>query len=85
MSVPSALEFIRQVREDESLRNEIAALPPQTALESLVRMGAAAGFAFSADELQTAFKHDWKMRWLKYSAKHQYQASNETPERPGNS
>lgn len=82
MSVQNALEFLRQTREDESLRNQIASLQSGTELESLAEIGAEAGFVFTADELQTAFKHDWRMRWLSFSARFPYRVSHESPEAP---
>ncbi len=82
MSVAGALQFIRRVREDQALRNRIQALESTTE-EALVQVGAAAGWDFTAEELQVAFKHDWRMRWLHYSARHPYQQILQLPPRAG--
>jgi predicted ribosomally synthesized peptide with nif11-like leader len=66
MSVQTAMQFIRKVREDESLRDQLKALGQAAELESVVQIGAAAGFDFTIEDIRTAFKHDWAMRWVYY-------------------
>jgi predicted ribosomally synthesized peptide with nif11-like leader len=66
MSVKMALEFIQQVRKDQALRQQLDALRYAADLQAVVRIGADAGFEFSDEELRTAFKHDWGMRWMFY-------------------
>lgn len=55
---------------------------PEAELETLTGIGAEAGFEFTADDLQAAFKHDWRMRWLRCSARHPYRVSHESPAMP---
>jgi len=65
MSTQAALQFIRQIRHDENMKQKIKALASSDELEGLVRVGAEAGFLFSKADLQLAHKHDWVMRWLR--------------------
>lgn len=65
MSLANALEFIQQVRADETLRAQVAALADETTFEPLVQLGAARGLIFTPREFQIAFQHDWMMRWLR--------------------
>ena len=62
MSLQAALHFIAATRQRDPLREAIRRRDPDRSLDELVRIGAEAGFDFSADELQTAFRHDWTMR-----------------------
>ena len=66
MSLQTALHFIEQARRDRTIRQAIKALGDEVTWEDLVRVAAAAGFDFTADELQRAYKHDWSMRWMRY-------------------
>jgi hypothetical protein len=75
MSMQVALQFIRRAREEESLQSRIQALGPAVDLAGLVEVGMEAAMAFTADELQAAFKHDWQMRWFHYSARNRYEES----------
>ncbi len=68
MSVQTALQFIQKIRQDESLRRRVQALGRAADLESVVTLGEAAGYSFTVADLQTAFKHDWAMRWIHYGA-----------------
>lgn len=68
MSIQAAWRFIHQVRQDEELRNAIQSLGQQADLERLVQIGAEAQLAFTAHDLQAAFKHDWTMRWIRYGS-----------------
>ena len=65
MSIAHALEFIRQVRADETLRGRVETLADQTRFEPLVDLGAERGLNFTAQEFQTAFQYDWTMRQLR--------------------
>ena len=69
MSVRAALEFIRQVRDDEALKDRIQALDCEASLEDLVEIGSQAGLAFTIDELRSAHEHDWSMRWVHYGSR----------------
>jgi predicted ribosomally synthesized peptide with nif11-like leader len=69
MSVQRALQFIRQVRTDPGLREQVHRLGHVDDLEAIVRIAAAAGFEQSAEDLQAAFKHDWAMRWVHLTAR----------------
>ncbi|HJU64703.1 MAG TPA: Nif11-like leader peptide family natural product precursor [Gemmatimonadaceae bacterium] len=64
----NALLFIRAVREDDELRERIARLTPSAGLDEVVAIAAEAGFLFTAAELRAAHKHDWALRWVRYSA-----------------
>lgn len=66
MSVQTALRFIQQARHDKALRRELAAPGDAVTLEQIIQIAAAAGFSFTAEELQQAHKHDWAMRWARY-------------------
>jgi predicted ribosomally synthesized peptide with nif11-like leader len=71
MSVQTALRFIRDIRTDESLQNQIKALGATGDLERVVQIADAAGYVLSAADLQTAFKHDWALRWMYYTGRSQ--------------
>ena len=66
MSLRSALDFIQKAEKVESLRDKIGSLGPDGSLQEVVMIAAEAGFDFTADELETAFKKDWSMRWAFY-------------------
>ena len=68
MSVQSALKFIQHIRDDQELKEALAALGPEPGLALLLTAGRAAGFGFTEAELRQAFKHDWAMRRLRQSA-----------------
>ncbi len=67
MSIESALEFIKFLREGEDLQKQILADNQCIALDRLVLFASQAGYSFSADELITAHKHDWAIRWWEYN------------------
>ena len=66
MSVKLALKFIQATREDEGLRDQLKMLGQVVDLKQLVQLGAQAGYDFTLQEMQSAFKHDWGMRWMYY-------------------
>lgn len=67
MSTQAAFSFIRKVRiQDEALRDQVRALGQDAGLESVVQIGAEAGFNFTTEELRAAYKHDWAMRMIRY-------------------
>lgn len=66
MSVKTALNFIQRVRQDSVVRGRLEALRNVSDLQEVVRIGADAGFEFTAQDLRAAFKHDWGMRWMFY-------------------
>ncbi len=67
MSVQTALQFIQQLRGDEELKKRLLALNDYANLESFVKLGTEVGLTFTLEELKTAHKHDWTMRWLLYN------------------
>ena len=69
MSYQTALRFIQQLRADEELKNRLLTLNNSPDLESFVKVGAEVGLFFTVEELATAHKHDWAMRWLAYNHK----------------
>jgi predicted ribosomally synthesized peptide with nif11-like leader len=62
MSVESALRFIQTVRADPALAGRIQALGTTVDLCELVSLGAEIDIEFTGDELQNAYRYDWKMR-----------------------
>ncbi|MFB2919725.1 MULTISPECIES: Nif11-like leader peptide family natural product precursor [Aerosakkonema] len=66
MSVQAALEFIQAVRQDENLKYKIRMLMPEVNIENLVQVGMEAGFEYTPEELNIAYRHDWTMRSLRY-------------------
>ncbi|GIV57116.1 Nif11-like leader peptide family natural product precursor [Rhodocaloribacter litoris] len=64
MPVQEALRFIQAVRREGALQASLRALDDPSDLDQVVRIGAGAGYDFSVEELQEAFRHDWAMRWL---------------------
>jgi len=68
MSLQSALQFIQQTRRDAALQAQLQALGWRADLAAIAQLGAACGLVFTVEELRTAFKHDWAMRWTRYSA-----------------
>jgi len=67
MSIQTALRFIQQLREDKYLKKRLLILNDCPSLESFVKLGAEVGLTFTLEELKTAHKHDWAMRWLLYN------------------
>jgi hypothetical protein len=39
-------------------------------LPAIVELGAAMGFDFSAEELRTAFRQEWQIRWSRFNRSH---------------
>lgn len=70
MSLQSALQFIQRIWTDDSLRERVAAAGnkggPIANLDPIVQAAAEAGFAFTAEELDTAHRIDWGLRWARY-------------------
>ena len=69
MSVQAALQFIQEVGKSEALKDRIRALGRDADAEALARIGTEAGYDFTAEELQAAFKRDWAARWAFYGTK----------------
>lgn len=65
MSIQVALQFIQLVRADPELQNKLLVCD-RTNLESCVILGRELGLNFTPQELETAHKHDWGMRWAIY-------------------
>lgn len=58
MTIKAALLFLvhlRTVPLDDQVRD----------LQAVVEAGREAGFTFTAEELRTAYRQDWGLRWLK--------------------
>ncbi len=64
MSVKNALGFIVQLRTHEELRKQLVSLDDGPGLEGFVRLGGEIGLSFTVEELRTAHKHDWGMRYI---------------------
>ncbi|MBE9198372.1 MULTISPECIES: Nif11-like leader peptide family natural product precursor [unclassified Nodularia (in: cyanobacteria)] len=69
MSVQTALQFIQQLRMDEGLKSRLLALNNHPDLASFVKLGAEFNLTFTVEELKTAHKHDWGMRWLLHNSR----------------
>jgi Nif11 domain len=54
------------MRENQSIQKKLQDFGQPVSGEQLVEFGKGAGFDYTQDELQTAFKHDWVMRALHY-------------------
>ena len=68
MTTRDAIAFIAAVRDDATLAARIDALGPDATLEAVVAIAAEAGFRFTADELRTAHRNDWGLRWARLVA-----------------
>jgi predicted ribosomally synthesized peptide with nif11-like leader len=66
-SVPEALRFLRQAREDPALAAQMARLAPEDGLEPVQAIAAAAGFEVSIEDLRRAHRIDWTLRRARYS------------------
>lgn len=58
MTIKAALLFLAHVRTiplDDQAKD----------MEAVVEAGREAGFTFTADELRTAYRQDWGLRWLR--------------------
>lgn len=68
MTIQNAFLFLIQIRSDADTTRQFS--PPSTDIDLttdvLIEQGKAAGLSFTPDELRTAFKHDWAMRWQRY-------------------
>jgi hypothetical protein len=64
---PPALGFLRRLREDASLAQELRELTPAGGLEPVLELAAAAGYEFSAEELRRAHRVDWQLRRAAYA------------------
>jgi predicted ribosomally synthesized peptide with nif11-like leader len=61
-----ALLFIRAVREDPRLADQVRSLGATPQLEQIVTVGAKNGFTFTTQELGSAHRHDAAMRQVRY-------------------
>ena len=68
MSQQAALRFVREVREDATLRSRVEALGDHATLDDVAALASDAGFPCTADELRAAHGHDWGMRWVRHGA-----------------
>jgi predicted ribosomally synthesized peptide with nif11-like leader len=59
-----ALRFLADAREDEALA---ARARSAGTVEDVVRLAAAAGYAFAPDDLRRAHRADWGLRWARYA------------------
>jgi hypothetical protein len=64
--IKSALNFIAEGRKNDQIREQIAA-ERTSSLAGLVKIGENSGFTFTAEDLKTAFKYDWQMRWHRFN------------------
>jgi len=69
MSVQTALTFIQQLRTDETLKARLCANTPTPELDVFVKLGADIDLSFTVEELVTAHKYDWGMRWAAIAQK----------------
>lgn len=66
MSVKNALQFIARLRADERLRAQLISPDGPAGLERFVELGDRIGLAFTVEELRTAHRDDWGMRYLSF-------------------
>jgi len=66
MSVPEALRFLNESRQDLALQGRLRRLGDPSDLEPVRQIGQDAGFVFTTDDLRSAYKHDWAVRWLRH-------------------
>ena len=69
MSVQEALRFIEALGADLRLREQLRGAGRAVELDGVAALAADAGFDVTADDLQQAFVHDWRMRRRFYSAR----------------
>jgi hypothetical protein len=67
MTVQNALDFIQMVRRSPDVQERIAAWGPAASMAQLIELADRLGFAFSAADLQAAFRYDWTMRWVHHA------------------
>jgi hypothetical protein len=63
-----SLDFIRAVREDPGLRQEVEELDPADGLAPVVALAATHGFYVSIESLRAAHAHDFVFRLARYGA-----------------
>jgi hypothetical protein len=62
-----ALKFIIETRKNEKIKDQINMLENKAELIDLEIIGRDSGYNFTVEDLRTAFKHDWNMRWHRLS------------------
>lgn len=67
---------------DPHLRERILKLTGSDLAAELPALGQDSELTFTALEFDAAFKHDWRLRWLKQSARHRYLSSPAELEEP---
>ena len=63
----SGLGFLRHLREDAALAQEVRKLAPTGGLQPVLALAAAAGYEISAEELRQAHRVDWQLRRAAYA------------------
>jgi hypothetical protein len=63
MSIQAALTFIQQTRDANKRQNS----DQPTTLRDAVILAEKSGLTFTQHELQQAYRHDWIMRWARYT------------------
>ena len=64
MPTQDALDFIRALRSDPELREQLRRQAGDADLAAVIALGAETGHRFTREELEEAFRRDWAMRWL---------------------
>lgn len=67
MAIHDAFMFLQRSRQEPRLRRNLEAVGERECSERLLALGKAEGFLFTVEELQAAFRHDWTMRWLRFT------------------
>ncbi|WP_309387787.1 Nif11-like leader peptide family natural product precursor [Cerasicoccus frondis] len=82
MSISSATEFMRSIRQDDALRAKVAVIVETASLDDIVAIGEGAGFNFTAEDLRVAYSHDWEMRMMRHRGRTSFKAVNNMPATP---
>lgn len=68
MSIAAAVTFIRAVREDAGLAQQVRALGPDAALDDVAALARGAGHDCTGEDLREAHRRDWTLRRLAHAA-----------------
>lgn len=68
MSIAAAIAFIRAVRADAALAEQVRALGADAALDDVAAIARGAGHGCTGEDLREAHRRDWALRWLAHAA-----------------
>ncbi len=67
MPVRDAFAFLQRARTDAAIQRSLNRPEGTLSGDELVEIARAAGFDVTPEDLQTAFRHDWTMRQIRFS------------------